>query len=144
MAKSLEQKMATLSPARRKRVEARTAELIEEEKALCNLRRAMAMTQEKMAEKLGIGQESISRLEKRSDLLISTLRGYVKAMGGDLRLIAEFPNRPPVMLSGLRTVKSEVLAGVGRSGVRRSVRPRPGHSFPVRQSLRRSRPATAC
>jgi DNA-directed RNA polymerase specialized sigma subunit len=77
MAKTLEQKMAALSPARRKKVEARTAELIEEERSLCDLRRAMALTQERMAENLGIGQESISRLEKRSDLLISTLRGYV-------------------------------------------------------------------
>src|ERR1039457_542618 len=101
MAKTLEQKMAALSPARRKKVEARTAELIEDETSLCDLRRALALTQEKMAEELGIGQDGISRLEKRSDLLISTLRGYVEAMGGKLRLVAEFPNRPPVMLSGL-------------------------------------------
>ena len=57
MAKSLEQKMAALSPARRKKVEARTAELIEDEKSLCDLRRALALTQEKMAEELGIGQD---------------------------------------------------------------------------------------
>ena len=81
MAKTLEQKMAALSPARRKKVEARTAALIEDEKSLCDLRRALALTQEKMAEELGIGQDGISRLEKRSDLLISTLRGYVEAMG---------------------------------------------------------------
>lgn len=104
MAKTLEQKMAALSPARRKKVEARTAELIEDEKSLCDLRRALALTQEKMAEELGIGQDGISRLEKRSDLLISTLRGYVEAMGGKLRLVAEFPNRRPVMLSGLTAV----------------------------------------
>lgn len=101
MAKTLEQKMAALSPARRKKVEARTAEIIEDETSLCDLRRALALTQEKMAEELGIGQDGVSRLEKRSDLLISTLRGYVEAMGGKLRLVAEFPNRAPVMLSGL-------------------------------------------
>jgi hypothetical protein len=50
MAKTLEQKLAALSPVRRKKVEARTAELIEAEKSLCDLRRALALTQEKMAE----------------------------------------------------------------------------------------------
>ena len=116
MAKSLEQKLAALSPARRKKVDARTAELIEDEKSLCDLRRALALTQEKMAEELGIGQDGVSRLEKRSDLLISTLRGYVEAMGGKLQLVAEFPNRPPVMLSGLTAVEAGVLAGTRGKG----------------------------
>ena len=116
MAKTLEQKLAALSPARRKKVQARTAELIEDEKSLCDLRRALALTQEKMAEELGIGQDGISRLEKRSDLLISTLRGYVEAMGGKLRLVAEFPNRQPVMLSGLTAVEAGVLAGTRGKG----------------------------
>ena len=49
----------------------------------------------------GVGQESVSRMEKRSDLLLSTLRGYVRAMGGELRLVAEFPGRPPVLIAGL-------------------------------------------
>lgn len=120
MAKTLEQKMADLSPARRKKVEARTAELIEDEKSLCDLRRALALTQEKMAEELGIGQDGISRIEKRSDLLISTLRGYIEAMGGQLRLIAEFPNRQPVMLSGLTAVENGVLAGTRGKGEKMS------------------------
>jgi hypothetical protein len=71
----LEQKMAALSPARRKKVEARTAEIIEDETSLSGLRRAVALTPEKIAGELGIGQDGISRLEKRSDWLISTLRG---------------------------------------------------------------------
>lgn len=109
MMKTLEQKLASVSPARRKKIEARTAALIAEEQSLRDLRRALDLTQVKMAEELGIGQEGVSRLEKRSDLLISTLRGYVEAMGGKLRLVAEFPNRPPVLLSGLTTV----VAGAG-------------------------------
>ena len=74
------------------------------------------LLQEKMADELGIGQDGISRLEKCSDLLISTLRGYVEAMGGKLRLVAEFPNRPPVMLSGLTTVEAGVLAATRGKG----------------------------
>ena len=104
MAKTLEQKIASLSPVRRRKVEARTTELIAEEQSLRDLRRALTRTQERVAEDLGIGQEGVSRLEQRSDLLISTLRGYVEALGGSLRLVAEFPNRPPVVLSGLAAV----------------------------------------
>ncbi len=102
LAKTLEDKLAGLSPGRRRRVEARTAELIAEEQSLRDLRRAVALTQEHMAEELGIGQDGISRLEKRSDLLLSTLRSYIEAMGGKLRLVAEFPNRPPVFIGGLQ------------------------------------------
>ena len=54
-----------------------------------------------MAKALGITQDSESRLEKRSDLLLSTLRKTVKAMGGNLSLVAEFPDRAPVVLSGI-------------------------------------------
>lgn len=116
MMKTLEQKLASVSPARRKNIEARTAALIAEEQSLRDLRHALDLTQVKMAEELGIGQEGVSRLEKRSDLLISTLRGYVEAMGGKLRLVAEFPNRPPVLLSGLTTVAVGALKGSRGAG----------------------------
>src|SRR6266403_4866909 len=101
MAVNVNDKMRKLSPARRKRVEARAAELIAEEMTLRELRRARKLTQVRMAKKLGITQDSVSRLEKRSDLLLSTLRKTVKAMGGNLSLIAEFPDRAPVVLSGI-------------------------------------------
>jgi hypothetical protein len=54
-----------------------------------------------MAKALGITQDGVSRLEKRSDLLLSTLRKSVEAMGGNLSLVAEFPDREPVVLSGI-------------------------------------------
>ncbi|HXY23479.1 MAG TPA: hypothetical protein VEI73_02440, partial [Candidatus Acidoferrum sp.] len=59
------------------------------------------LTQARVAKTLGITQDSVSRLEKRSDLLLSTLRKTVKAMGGDVRIIAEFPDRAPVVLCKL-------------------------------------------
>src|ERR1700694_2173116 len=90
-----------LSPAQRKRVEARAAQLIAEEMTLGELRRARKLTQVRMAKALGITQDSVSRLEKRSDLLLSTLRKTIKAMGGNLLLVAEFPDRAPVVLSGI-------------------------------------------
>ncbi len=106
MAKTLRQKMGQLAPVRRRNVEARARALIAEEMALAELRQAMALTQEKIAETLGIGQEGISRLEKRSDLLISTLRDYVEAMGGRLRLIADFPDHLSVELAGLAAIEA--------------------------------------
>lgn len=55
----------------------------------------------KIAKSLRIGQEGVSKIEKHNDLLISTLRSYLEAMGGQLSLVAEFPDREPVVLSGL-------------------------------------------
>ena len=98
---TLKDKMKELSPAQRKKVEARAAELIAEEMTLRELRHARKLTQVKMAKTLGVTQDSVSRLEKRSDLLLSTLRKTVEAMGGNLSLVAEFPDRAPVVLSGL-------------------------------------------
>jgi DNA-binding XRE family transcriptional regulator len=107
MAITLKDKMKGLSPARRKKIEARTAQLIAEEMTRQELRRARKLTQARMAKTLGITQDGVSRLEKRSDLLLSTLRGYVEAMGGSLSLIAEFPDRKPVMLSGIAAMDTE-------------------------------------
>jgi DNA-binding XRE family transcriptional regulator len=101
MAVNVNDKIRKLRPAQRKKVEARAAELIGEEMTLRELRRARKLTQVRMAKALGITQDSVSRLEKRTDLLLSTLRKTVRAMGGDLSLVAEFPDRPPVVLSGI-------------------------------------------
>jgi transcriptional regulator with XRE-family HTH domain len=105
--KNLDRIRRQLSPARRKKIAARAATLIAEEKSLQELRQAHKLTQKRMAEVLGIGQDSVSRLEQRSDLLISTLRGYVEAMGGRLSLVAEFPNQAPVILTGIAALESD-------------------------------------
>ena len=73
-----------LPPARRAKVEARARELIAEEMTLQDIRRAQKLTQEQIAKALNIGQDSISRLEKRTDMMLSTLRSYVEAMGARL------------------------------------------------------------
>jgi transcriptional regulator with XRE-family HTH domain len=65
------------------------------------LRRARKFTQARVAKKLGIGQDGVSKLEKRAALMISTLRKTIEAMGGSLSLVAEFPDRDPVVLSGI-------------------------------------------
>ncbi len=101
MTVSIRDKIGKLHAAQRKKVEDRAAQLIAEEMSLRDLRKARKLTQARVAKTLGITQDSVSRLEKRSDLLLSTLRKTVKAMGGDVRIIAEFPDRAPVVLSEL-------------------------------------------
>jgi transcriptional regulator with XRE-family HTH domain len=107
MATKLSDIMAQLPPEQREKIEARAQELILENMTLQDMRKARKLTQESMAELLGIRQDSVSRLEKRADLLLSTLRSYVKAMGGDLKLVAEFPDRPSVIISALGELEDE-------------------------------------
>lgn len=99
MTVTLEEFMKDFTPEERARVEARTVELVEQELTLRDLRQAQHLTQERMAELMGVEQENVSRLERRADLLLSTLSSYVDAMGGKLRLVAEFPNRHPVAIA---------------------------------------------
>jgi len=101
MAKKLEQIMAEMPEERRKKIEKRSEELMAEYMTLQDMRKALKLTQERMAELLDIRQDSVSRLEKRTDLLLSTLRSYVEAMGGELQLTVKFSDRPTVILSGL-------------------------------------------
>ena len=101
MGLNVEDVIAGLDPAERHKVEDLAAEFIAEEMTLRELRKAHELTQASVARELGISQDAISRLEQRSDLLLSTLRRTVEAMGGSLSLIAWFPDRPPVELSGI-------------------------------------------
>lgn len=101
MAVNVEDKIRKLDPAQRKKVEMRAAKLIAEEMTLRELRKARKLTQVRLARRLGITQDGVSRLEKRSDLLLSTLRETVEAMGGNLSLVAQLPDRAPVVLAGI-------------------------------------------
>ncbi len=110
MATNVDDKIKKLRPLQRKKVETRAAELMAEEmtlRELRELRQARKLTQVRMARKLGITQDSVSHLEQRSDLLLSTLRKTIEAMGGNLSLVAQFPDREPVMLSGIAEDDSE-------------------------------------
>jgi len=98
--RNINQIIRDLPPETRAKISARSAELIGEEMALQHVRKALDLTQEQMAKMLGIGQDSVSRIESRSDMLISTLQSYIEAMGGSLKVIAEFPDGK-VSLSGL-------------------------------------------
>ncbi|CAN7441354.1 XRE family transcriptional regulator [Rhizobium sp. LjRoot254] len=92
-----------LTPEQRKAADKRGEELIAEYRTLQQLRKARDLTQAQLAELWGKDQVSISQLEKRADMLLSTLRSYVEAMGGELDLVVRFEGGPPVTLSGLST-----------------------------------------
>lgn len=78
----------------------RRAEEIRQEINLREMRRLRKITQTRLSKRLKIGQEGISRIERRADLYLSTLRSYVEGVGGKLSLVVEFPDRAPVVLTG--------------------------------------------
>jgi|SRR5262245_27653397 len=103
---TLRSQIKRLPAARRKNISRRAKELVAQEMTLRDLRKALELTQADISAKLHMKQEAVSRLERRSDLLLSTLVAYIKAMGGELNLTAKFPNRPLVKLSGFEDIAS--------------------------------------
>jgi DNA-binding XRE family transcriptional regulator len=86
---------------RKKRIHTRAEELESEYLSLQELRKEAGITQADVSKLLHMEQGNISRLEKNSDMLLSTLRGYIEAVGGKLNLIVELPNKPPIVLEGI-------------------------------------------
>lgn len=99
--KTLQEKIRSLPEARRKKIKVRTDQLVREEMTLRELRKARSITQTELAKVLHVKQEQVSRLEQRTDLHISTLRRQVEAMGGELTILASFPNLESVKLVGI-------------------------------------------
>ena len=99
MGSTLQRKVERLPPKLRAEVEARADELILEELSLRALRKDLERTQVEVADALGIGQDTVSRLEGRGNVMVSTLDRYIRAIGGEMSVVAEFPGRPPVKLT---------------------------------------------
>jgi len=114
---SLAEMLARESEESRRRIEKMTEELIAEEMSLRELRLHRKLTQARLAKRLKIGQEGVSRIERRTDMNISTLNKYVKAVGATLRIEARFPDQPPIVLMdqgkarALKTAQKKPPAG---------------------------------
>lgn len=100
MTKSLDAVMASVSQTRRKKIEKLSEKLSEQHMTLQALRKELNLTQEVIADGMKMKQANVSKMEKRSDMLVSTVRSYVEAMGGELELVARIPGHPPVKLEG--------------------------------------------
>lgn len=90
-----------LTPEQRSKVDELARKLIAEEKTLREIRKAREYSQVTLAEVLGMNQGDLSKLERRSDAYLSTIRRYIEAMGGTLELIATFPDTGPVTIGSL-------------------------------------------
>ena len=116
MGRNLNQIIAELPPGRRERVEARYRELKQEVESLRELRRIAGKAQLDIATALNIKQPSVSKIEKQADMYLSTLRGYVEAIGGKLELMVKLPKRPALRLNRLSDALHETrIASTGQT-----------------------------
>jgi len=92
MAKKWRDLYATISPDRRARIEAHVAQDLSE-MALAEVRRARELTQQQIAKNLDVNQAWVSKVERQTDMYVSTLRSYIEAMGGELEIIARFGDK---------------------------------------------------
>lgn len=99
MAKSLEQVIASLPTEEQAAINQEADRLIVEEMTLREVREARERSQRVVGEVLHINQAAVSKIERRTDMYVSTLRSFIEAMGGELEIIARFPDRPPVRIS---------------------------------------------
>lgn len=92
---------------RKQRILARASELEAEYLTLQELRKAVGLTQAEVSRSLQMPQSNVSRLERESDMLLSTLRNYIDAIGGNLTILVELPNKPPICLNTLSDLVSQ-------------------------------------
>ena len=114
MARTLNQVISELSPERRQRIERRYRELKQEVESLRELREIAGKAQADVATALKIKQPSVSKIEKQADMYLSTLRGYVEAVGGELELVVKLPRRPALRLQRIGDALGQPSRSRGR------------------------------
>jgi DNA-binding XRE family transcriptional regulator len=115
MGRTLGEVMDALPKRRRERIDARYRELKDEIEGLRELRKVAGKAQADIAAALKIKQPSVSKIEKQTDMYLSTLRSYVEAMGGKLDLVVRLPARRAMHLNRL----GEVLGRPAKPAPRR-------------------------
>jgi hypothetical protein len=106
MGRTRQEIMAGLPGERRTKIEARAAELHGEVEGLKALRILTERSQEQIARSLGVKQPSVVKIERQTDLYLSTLRRFVEAAGGKLELRVELPGKGVLHLTGLGEINS--------------------------------------
>jgi Helix-turn-helix domain len=126
--RTLDEMLDALPKSRRAKIDRRYRELRDEVESLQQLRRAAGRAQIDIAAALRIKQPSVSKIEKQTDLYLSTLRSYVEALGGKLELVVRLPAHRPLRIRQLGQVTGDVRAPAPASRSspsRRSGRPKP-------------------
>ncbi len=105
MGRSIDSIITSLPKARRDKIEAKAAqmarEMIDHADSLAEIRKAMSKTQSEVARELGVGQVAVAQMEKRSDLLLSTLQRYVRAAGAELSVVIRTKQGAEIVLQSL-------------------------------------------
>ena len=101
MGRNLNQIIAERPPERQERVDTRYKELKQEVEGLRQLRQIAGKAQAEVAAALHIKQPSVSKIEKQTDMYLSTLRSYVEAVGGELELLVKLPQFPTMRIQHL-------------------------------------------
>ena len=121
MGRNIDDVIAGLPKARRDRIETKAvrlaSEMIEHADSLGDIRKAMSKTQTEIARELGVGQVAVAQLEKRTDLLLSTLQRYVRAAGAELSLVIHTKQGAEIVLQSLGDLagKGNADAKLGRA-----------------------------
>lgn len=122
MGRNIEDIIAGLPKARQGRIDEKAKkmarEMIAHADSLGEIRKAIRKTQSEMGKELGLPQNAVSQLEKRSDLLLSTLRRYVGALGGEVEIIVRLKDGSQVVLEGFGTEKLPRISPRRKSVVR--------------------------
>jgi transcriptional regulator with XRE-family HTH domain len=108
MSRPISELRKNMTPERRERIAAKTG-LLKQEMVLQELRQALDLTQQELAEKLHVNQAAVSKFENQSDIYIGTLRKILAAMGGDLRITAHFAEGD-IQISQFNEVRRPVMA----------------------------------
>ncbi len=106
MALALKEVPECLPQRRRAEIDQRYAELVDEVESLKELRKLSELSQAKLADLLNISQPAISKIEKQTDMYLSTLRNYVEAIGGELEIVIRLPKHAPLKIKSLEDVLS--------------------------------------
>ncbi|MDJ0731037.1 MAG: XRE family transcriptional regulator [Crocosphaera sp.] len=107
MTKTLAEMMSNFTPQEQAEIQGEADHLIAEEMILRELRKAYNLTQTEIAKNLVLEEDNISKLEKETDLLLSTLANYIERLGGTLKLVAEFPEKQTIIIKSLTDLNND-------------------------------------
>jgi DNA-binding transcriptional regulator YiaG len=96
---TLSEELSNLSGERQELIEARASQIRLEELTLRHLREKLGLSQSELAERLEVQQPAVSKMERRQNLELNTLRSVVNALGGTIEIIVRVPNKEPILLS---------------------------------------------